>query len=447
MRTRDDNRESPVIALDHAVNRSRRLLLAVIGGAMGRSLVLVAPFVIMPAMLRYLGDVHFGAWMTAVSLTSMAQFSDLGIGNGLLTRLSAALGRDDNATARMDISSSYVMLSCVALILSAIATTILLLLNMFSSAAFFTDASSVEIIAAAIGTFLVGIPTSVIQRVMYAQQQVMLSNLWQIAGAFASVGCCSAAIMTKLPAWGAVLAYGLPTALTQIVAAIWFFRRNRELQPSFADATKESGRKLLDLGLRFLALGILTSISLNVDNVIIATNVGPHAVTQYSVPSKVGSLLGLVITTIFLPLWAANGEALARGDLQWVRRNTLRMVWIGGAGVALAALMLTIAGNWIIDRWMGRSFVDQQLILGFLGGLSVTMALASPYQMVLNSLGNIRPQIWAAAAYLAITLPLKFILLVTSESLWLAPLISTLAYMLTIFPISCLAALKILRGH
>jgi O-antigen/teichoic acid export membrane protein len=426
------------------VNRSRRLLFGIIGGALGRSVSLLAPFLIMPAMLRYLGDAHFGIWMTAVSITSMAQFSDLGIGNGLLTRLSAFLGRDDIVSARTDVSSAYAILALLALFLMVVTSALLFVSSIFSFVPALTAPGTIAIIAVVFGTFFASIPASVIQRIMYARQQVMLSNLWQIVGALFAVICCWTAIALKLAPWVAVLGYGLPAIFSLIVSALLYFIKHPELRPRLAKVSKESGRALLALGLRFLALGILTSVALNADNLIIAINAGAHSVTQYSVPAKIGSLLGLVITTLFLPLWPANGEALARGDLHWVRANTRRMVWIGVGVVATTAMALALAGNWIIHLWMGRSFENQQEILGFLGALSIAMAIASPYQMVLNSLELIRPQIFAAGTYLAISVTIKFIF-VTPATLWIMPLISLSVYMLTILPISYLCATHALR--
>lgn len=399
----------------------------------------------MPAMLGYLGDAHFGIWMTATAITGMAQFSDLGIGNGLLTRLSAALGREDMSAARSDISSAYAILTLVALMLGALAGIFLLLFGKLHMS-IVAEHNSLLILAATLGTFFATIPASIIQRVMYARQQVLLSNLWQIASAVLAVASCLGAIALKLPPWATVLAYGLPTILMLVISACWYFGRHPELRPHFSDVSRSSSVSLLSLGLRFLALGVLTSVALNADNVIIAANAGPHAVTQYAVPAKIGSLLGLVITTIFLPLWAANGEALARGDREWVKTNTRRMAWIGGAAVAAAAIVLTLAGDWIIHLWMGRGFIDQQWILGLLGGLSVAMALSSPYQMVLNSLGIIRPQVWAAIAFLAVSLPLK-LLLVTTETLWLVPLISMSVYFMTILPVVRFATSAALRRY
>lgn len=436
---------TPISTIDHALSRTRRLVLAVLGGALGRSVTLIAPFLVMPVMLRYLGDAHFGIWMTAVSITSMAQFSDLGIGNGLLTRLSMAMGRNDTAAARADISSAYAMLTSVALLLATVVGGVLLVIGSYPIA-IVSDSASIAIIAAALGTFFAGIPATIIQRVMYARQQIILSNSWQIAGAALAVASCWGAIGLRLPPWAVVIAYGSPMVVTLLISALWYFLRYPELRPRFADIGRESGGKLLKLGLRFLLLGVMTSIALNADNVIIAANAGVHAVTQYSVSAKIGSLLGLAITTIYLPLWSANGEALARGDRQWVRQNTSRMVWIGGASVAMAAIALTAAGNWIIYLWMGRSFVGQQLILGLLGGFSVVMAITAPFNMILNASGRIRVQIIAWSIFAVSTICLK-VIFVAAERLWVVPMISLIMYAVCITPPMWKAANDALRSQ
>src|SRR5690606_11298985 len=101
------------------MTRTKLLFRSVIGSVGGRIAVLIAPFFVMPAMLGYLGEHNFGIWMTAIAITGFIQFADLGIGSGLLTRLSAAHSRSDTVAFRSYVASSFAVLGAVALLLSA----------------------------------------------------------------------------------------------------------------------------------------------------------------------------------------------------------------------------------------------------------------------------------------------------------------------------------------
>lgn len=420
--------------MDHRVQvRNRGVLTGILGGLVGRSVSLLAPFVVMPAMLQYLGASVFGFWMTAVSLTSMALFVDFGIGNGLLTKLSRAIGSADHAGVRGYIASAYVVLTVIALALLSILalavigtqTVLPVLLGHV------VPSGSLSVFVVCLVTFFIGVPASVIQRVMYASQKAWVSNIWQILAAVLSVILCLVSIQAGLSPWKVIAAYALPPVLIMVVSTIHFFGMYPQWRPRIDDFSKEYAADLLSIGSRFLILSVITSIALNVDNLIIVQRLGAAAVTEYAVPAKLASLLGLVVTALFLPLWAANGEALARQDYAWVKRTTLRMSLFGGLAVLVAGGVLLVLSDAIIHFWMGREFDGQFPVLMLLSVLSVFMAFTSPFNMVLNSLGSVKPQLVAWMLFLVVSVLLKYFTLEEGK-LWLIPMISALTYLLTV---------------
>jgi len=425
--------------------RNRGIVTGIIGGVLGKSISLVAPFVIMPAMLRYLGEAGFGVWMTAVSLTSAAMFLDFGVGNGLLTRLSRAFGLGDYATMRSYIVSAYITLTVVAVVLGLILVVFGIVFNR-EWLGFTTQitADSLAIVAACIFTFIFGIPASVIQRVMLACQKTWLTNVWQIMAALLSVVLCLVAIWLKMAGWMVVLAYAFPPIAMMLCSAFWFFSKHLELKPKLTEFSRAYSLDLVSIGSRFFVLSIFTSIALNIDNFIIAQQLGVEAVTEYSVPARLAGLLGLVVNILFMPLWAANGEALAKKDYVWLRQTMMKMSFLGGCTIFFASIFLIALSGPILNLWMGRSFEGQEANMAALCLLSFFMAVTSPFNMLLNSAGELKVQVIVWSLFLFVTVIAKY-WLVSEQTVWVVPLISALAYLFIISPFVILRARKVVR--
>jgi O-antigen/teichoic acid export membrane protein len=224
----------------------------------------------------------------------------------------------------------------------------------------------------------------------------------------------------------------MPPLMILIVTTGLFFKKNNEIRPSLGDFSKEKSFDLLRIGSKFLLLSILTSISLNVDNLIIASKLGPEMVTDFAIPAKIASLLSLVVTTLFLPLWAANGEAIAKKDYDWVLKTTKKMMFLGALIVLLCSIPLVLFNKEIMDLWMGQQFKNQEEILIFLCLLSLFMAVGSPWFMILNSLGRIKIQIKIWAVFLVLSITLKLILI--NGDMWIIPLINSVLYGVIVVP-------------
>lgn len=411
------------------MTRANLLFRSVVGSVGGRVAVLIAPFLVMPAMLDYLGDRDFGIWMTAIAVTGFIQFADLGIGSGLLTRLSAAYARHDMIAFRSYVASSFAALLLVALIVSSIGLFCLIYISERISPIY-----SITLIA-----FAFSIPGSIIYRILYATSRIVLANVWQVGGALLSVGAAFAAIGIGWSAPAVVFVYVIVGPLTMLAATVWTIWREAEIRPKAADIRAAATIDLMGLGWKFFILSILTAASMNADNILIALQLGEAAVTSYAVPARIGTLLMLIAGTIAMPLWTIYGEAIASGERMWVWRNALLMAALGFLAVVGTGAILTMGIDLILDLWMGRSFPDQHNIVAGLAGFSAVTALTAPFNMILNAAGQVKAQIAAWGVFVPIAISAKWILLPLIGA-WVLPLVDALLYSLLIsVPIFLLA--------
>ena len=412
---------------------------------MSRGISLISPFLVMPELLRYLGNAYFGIWITAVSITSMGMFMDLGIGNGLLTTLSHSYGHGDFSTIRQNISTSYVILSLVAgIIFMTIGLLSLLFIGgVAESFKIIPDTESLKIIVTCLAAFAITLPISIVQRLMIACQKSSLCNFWQILTSILSVSFCLLAIYSQLQPWMVVTAYSFAPVFTLMIASLTFYKKHPEFAPAFSSISWQSAKSITRFGSHFFILSIITCVSLNADNIIINQHLGPEAVTEYSIPAKLASLIGLLITTTCVPLWAANGEALARNDLAWIRKMCLSLTVVAGLVATFIGFLLYFFGNTITEVWMGRRFADFNIIIIALAAFSIMQAIVSPSNMLLNSKSKIKIQIIAWSIFLIVTLTAKTLALNTFSNIWIIPAISAISYCLFIAPPVFFTARKI----
>ena len=294
------------------------------------------------------------------------------------------------------------------------------------------DARAVALVC--LSAFLINIPLSLVQRVQYAYQQVAQSNLWQATGSLWSVLLTIAAVEAQLSPALVVGAAVTGPPLANALNSAWLYgRQSRLLAPVPGQVDRTVAASLLRLGGQFFVLSIATSIALNSDNLIIAHALGLEAVTDYSVPARLFSALGLLVTVVNLPLWPANGEALARGDLAWVRRVTRRMTLASAVAVLVPSTILALAGGRILEGWLKAPRPASGWLLVALGAWWLLLATTSARFMVQNAAGLVGPQLLGWTVFLVVSLPLKWI---AAHHLGIAalPAVGAAAYLLTVWP-------------
>lgn len=423
------------------LGRSRRVVAGVASTVVNRGIAALVPLILIPVTLSYLGADLFGLWMAVAALTGIAAFADFGLGNGLMTKLSPCYSRGEWDKARRYVSSAYLTLTAVAVSASAalwLASGLVPWAELFGLSGRTTIPDVRNMTLVCMTVFILNLPLSLVVRVQYAYQQVMQSNLWQAIGNLVALPLALAAIRTHSPPIVVVTAAVSGPLLTNVVNNLWIYARCMpRLRPSFRCVDRVTARELLRLSGLFFLLTIVMSMATNADALIVAHTLGLKSVTAYAVPARLFAQVGLLVSMLNLPLWPASADALARGDLAWVRRNTRRMTIASAAAAACTSTSLVICGGVILLTWLKESIGVDRWLLGGLALWWMILATISPRFMVQNAAGLIRPQLLGWLAYLLLSIPAKW-MACRYLGLDAVPWIGVATYVTTVLPFAVL---------
>ncbi|MGI5215894.1 lipopolysaccharide biosynthesis protein [Plantactinospora sp. CA-290183] len=418
-------------------DRSRRLAAGIATAALSRGTGVLIPLVLIPVTLSYLGPDLYGLWMAVTALTAMAAFADLGLGNGLMTKLAPCYSTGDADRARRYVSSAYLVLTVISLATCALLwllSGVVAWSSVLNASGTVTASDARAVALVCLTAFVLNIPLSLVIRVQYAYQQVGRSNIWQAVGSLSALPLALGAVHAGLSPVAVIAATVLGPVLVNAVNTGWTYARQMpEVGPRPGSVDPELARELLRLSGLFFVLTIVWSVAMNADSLIVAHALGLDAVTGYAVPARLFNLLGFLVVLVNLPLWPANGDALARGHLDWVRRTTRRMTVISAGTVLLPAVVLVSAGDRLLAAWLPVPLGGDRWLLGGLAAWLVVLAVTSPIAMVQNAAGVVRPQLAGVALYLVLSVLGKWYA-ATRYGFAAVPYVSVVTYTLTVLP-------------
>jgi O-antigen/teichoic acid export membrane protein len=394
--------------------RFRRIGLTTATSIAARGIGFATSLITVPLTLHYLGTERYGLWATLSSIIALASFADLGLGNGLLNALSGAHGRDDREAGAREVSTAFLLLLAVA---AALGVAFLLayphidwarVYNVTSPQA---GAEAGPATAAFIGCILANLPLGIVARIRQGYQEGYRTSVFDAAGNILGLLLVLLAIRLQAPLVWLVLAMaGAPVVASLTHMAVLFGRDRPWLRVDPARFDRRTASRLLHHGGLFFVLQVAATFASAPDNVIIAQTLGPTSVAQYAVVAKLFSVSVLLSDVALAPLWPAYGEAMARGDLPWVKHTLARSVQVAGIASILFASLLVIGGNEILARWVGPGFgASLALRLGF-GTWVIVATMGMAVAMYLNAANLMRVQVACAVVWVPASLLLKVVL-------------------------------------
>jgi O-antigen/teichoic acid export membrane protein len=239
----------------------------------------------------------------------------------------------------------------------------------------------------------VAMPLGVVERIQIGYQEGFFANLWSCGGSMLGLLGLIVAISQHagLP-WLILAVSGGPALIAIANGATLFGFQRPWLRPRLADASAKALRRISVQGVYFFALQVAVVIAYSSDNLVTARVLGAQAVAQYSVPFRLFTIPWLVLSTALSPLWPAYGEAIARGDAEWVRRTLFRSIKWSLICSCVASFFLVIFGRRILFCWAGPDIHPSVSLLVGLGVWTVCGTVGNAVSIFLNGMGILRFQ-------------------------------------------------------
>ncbi len=413
--------------------RHVRILLTASSGAGAKLVSVAVQLALVPLLLSALGDYSYGLWLTLQSLIGFGSFADLGIGNGAMNAISAAHSRGDRDRINRIVTSAVCMLSLIAAVSLALTPLAVAWIRERHVGGPQTAdvAAGIAVFAA---YFALALPLGFVERINAAFQE----------GAVTNVARGGVAVATLALAWlvagagGSFAAICVATLLPQLVgwAVVWLveFRRRRWLAVDRRLFDGPLARSLLGVGLLFLSVQVLSALNWSLDNLLIASLLGPEQVTPYGVQARIFGLVGTVAALALTPLWPAYADAVAHGDEAWIR-TTLRRSLFGSVAVsAPLAFGLAAALPWLLPIWTGDGIRTTPILAYGLASLTVCQTVCAALAMFWNGTSAIRVQFFIGLALVGLSLPLKVLVLRQDGFEWLGFLSTALIVVTVLVP-------------
>ena len=367
-------------------------------GIKGVSLLISLLYV--PLLLHSMNAVNYGIWLTLTSLIAWISMFDIGLGNGLRNKLSIALANGNKQLGRTYVSTAYICISALVLILIILFVAI----QQFVSWQDILNATAVDkkqldllvfIVFAAFGLLFV---LNLINSILLAMQMPAFSSFILMAGQLFSF--IVVFILVKIFHVNSLLILGgtislIPPAVMLVSSIILFKSKYKDISPSFKYFNIYKIKDILSLGIKFFIIQIITIVLYQTNNLIITHTVGNSAVVEYNVAYKYMHVLVMVFTIIVTPLWSATTEAYTKKDFAWIKginRQMRKIVVI----MACIGLVMLIVSKQVYEIWLGNNELNINFSTSMLLYIySIFMIMYGNYGYILNGIGKLQIQIYA----------------------------------------------------
>ncbi len=395
-----------------AKQRTTNYIKQVKGSFVFKILAITISFLLIPLMIKYLGVEQYGIWSTLLSIVSWIVMFDIGIGNGLRNKISESLAKDDKQEAIHYISTSYIIIGLISVILLSIfiVTSFYVPWQSVFNTTILSNEALRHIVTITILFLFLNFWLSLINQVFNGLQKTSLVVFNQFLSNFLAL--ISVYILYKYfetSLFKLAFMYGFSLVLSNFLLSAWFYLKNRSFIPKLKYFGQVYVKSITSLGLKFFMIQIAVIVIFTTDKILITQLFGPEYVTSYDVVFKLFSVITIFYGLIAAPLWSAYSDAFHRHDMVWIKKIILRQLKLYIL-IVLVTGILAILTPTIIKLWIGSEVTTDTKLVIAIAGFVLVSTWNTIFATFINAIDELTIQIYTSIIAIIINIPLSILL-------------------------------------
>lgn len=357
-------------------------------GLVYKPLSMLLSYLYIPVALAYLGDEKYGVWATVLSVLSWISLFDIGIGNGLRNKLAENLKKYDSLKTRKYVSSAYIMLTIIVMILMIVTVSLFSLVNwksFFKVEANFSDNLTI-VMNISIICMCVSFVMEICKSVYLALQKNHITNLMGLVQQ--ALMLFSVVILKKYTNGNLVfvaIAYGISNLVVELFFTLKLFKYNRDFIPKVKYFSREEAKDTTGLGIQFFIIQIAAMILYATDNIIITQICGPVQVTPYTTANKLFSMITAVFSIMIAPYWSAITVRKVAGDISGIKKAEKKMLRLWKMAT-IGCIFLIIVFKPVVHIWLQRDMTFQPGLIPLMAVYAIVYMWNAVYSQIGNGL-------------------------------------------------------------
>ncbi len=374
---------------------------------------MIVSFIYTPMLLAYLGEEKYGIWITVLTVINWINYFDVGIGNGLRNCLASEVGQRKYDEAEKSVSTAYVIITLITLIIYIIVVFFSLFLDfnkLFNTSENIKPVLFISFTLLCIN-FIISLQKTesfAVQKPEYVSFTELFTQIMNLTG----VGLLSITIIHSDKLITMAFLFGFSNIVINLAFSVILWRKNKFLVPKVNSFDKRKLGIIGKLGTKFFIIQMSMIILYTSDSLIIMRLYGASLVTPYNTVYKVYGAANSIFAAMLSPFWSKFTTAHDSKDYGWIKKiiKKLLCIWVVTAIIMIISIPFyqTVSGFWLNYDLIYQPFLIVSMVVYY-----VLMMHSSILSSFLNGIGDVNIQMYANVIAAVINIPVSLFLAVT----------------------------------